>query len=135
VAPNGTVETLLEFAARAVHKDGAEYLTMGIVPLLILGEVDAQREPSWLVWARKWAKAHYTRFYNFRGLLEFKAKFRPTRWAPVVVAVRGPGFRLGHLRGIVRAFTGMPPEAAFGIGILRGIRLEIESTWRHLTKR
>lgn len=126
-APNGTVEFLLATAAEAVEQEGAEYLTLGIVPLIRQGAIGPSSEPAWLRFSRRWARAHYTRFYNFRGLLEFKAKFRPEGWAPVIVAVRGSTFKLAHLRAIVRAFTGVAPELALVGGILRSAGSELRS--------
>lgn len=130
-APNGTVELLLASAAEAVEKEGATYLTLGIVPLVVQGAAVQSSEPRWLGFSRRWARAHYTRFYNFRGLMEFKAKFRPEEWTPVVVAVKGTSFRLSHLRAIVRAFTGIAPEFALGSGILRSLAAELRTILSH----
>lgn len=126
-APNGTVELLLATAAEAIEQEGSLYITLGIVPLILQGATAPASEPGWLSFSRRWARAHYTRFYNFRGLLEFKAKFRPEGWSPVVVAVKGPSFRLIHLRSIVRAFTGIAPELALLGGILRSAATEFRS--------
>ena len=65
------------------------------------------------------------RFYNFRGLSEFKTKFHPEHWQPVVVIVKDHHFRLRHLRAIGRAFTRAAPELALASGIGRAARAEI----------
>lgn len=125
-APNGTVELMLYVAANHVRETGARYLTMGIVPLIAQGEWGIAPEPAWLGLMRRWAKAHYTRFYNFRGLYEFKAKFHPSAWQPVVVVVKDKQFRFTHLRAIAGAFTQTVPEFALAVGLGRGLRWELE---------
>ncbi len=119
-APNGTVELLLYHAARSVASDGAQYWTMGIVPL-VAQDLPGAADPLGLRLLRGWAKAHYTRFYNFRGLKEFKSKFRPDHWQPVVVMVKDRRFRLRHLRAIARAFTVGPPELAVAKGCWKAL--------------
>lgn len=122
-APNGTVELLMLEACRRLDREGADYLTMGIVPLFTGGLLGA--DPAWLRPLRSWAQAHYNRFYNFRGLFEFKNKFRPARWTPVRIIVRADQFRFAHLRGLAQAFTRMPPELAIAIGCYRAARTEL----------
>ena len=122
-APNGTVESLLAIAARTVSDEDSQFFTMGIIPLLTSEE--PKDEPRWLRPIRKWAQAHHTRFYNFRGLFEFKSKFRPTKWTPVLVIIEDRRFRLSHLRALVKAFTVIAPELAMVIGLGRAARTEI----------
>lgn len=124
-APNGTVELMLYEAASAVEAANSKFLTMGIVPLVRIGIEGDFEEPAWLRLIRRWAQAHYIRFYNFRGLSEFKAKFLPEVWAPVVVIVKARRFGLGHLRAIGRAFAQTSPEIAFIKGVLKAIRFEL----------
>ncbi|MBX3110376.1 MAG: DUF2156 domain-containing protein [Fimbriimonadaceae bacterium] len=123
-APNGTVELLLYHSAKAVAEAGALYFTMGIVPLVANG-AELDTDPTWLRLVRGWARAHYTRFYNFRGLAEFKGKFHPPHWQPVVVVIQGDRFRLKHLRAIGRAFTVGPPELAVAKGCAKALREEL----------
>lgn len=129
-APNGTVELLLYHAAKAAVAAHSTYFTMGIVPLLAPHHTEHSLEPVWLRFSRGWAKAHYTRFYNFRGLAEFKTKFHPAHWQPVYVIVKGGRFRFRHLRSIGGAFTGSLPEAALAVGLWRAIRHELYSAFR-----
>ncbi len=124
-APNGTVELMLYHAVESVAADGAEYVTMGIVPLVSSKEGESSGEPGWLKFLRGWARAHYLRFYNFRGLSEFKAKFHPAVWQPVVVIVKARRFKFWHLRAIGRAFTRTTPELALAKGIAKAVRVEI----------
>lgn len=122
-APNGTVESLLNLAAETVHSEGSSYLTMGIIPLLTIE--DPVSEPRWLKPIRSWAKAHHMRFYNFRGLFEFKNKFRPAHWTPVLVVIKDTRFKFSHLRSLVKAFTVIPPEFALFSGLLRALKTEL----------
>ncbi|MCC6687326.1 MAG: DUF2156 domain-containing protein [Fimbriimonadaceae bacterium] len=132
-APNGTVEALLNLAARTVAESGDKFFTMGIVPLLV-GQGVLHQDPRWLALLRAWAKAHYRRFYNFRGLMEFKSKFRPDRWTPVLVVVRGSRFRWRHLRAVARAFTKVEPEVALVQGIIRAGKKELHAAISRLKK-
>lgn len=125
MAPNGTIELLLYEAARAVSLVNASYFTMGIVPLVSGDNSSLSSEPRWLTFLRRWSKAHYTRFYNFRGLSEFKTKFHPVRWQPVVVIVKDRRFRVWHLRSIGGAFTRSLPEFAIVAGVLKAIATEL----------
>ncbi|MBS1707205.1 MAG: DUF2156 domain-containing protein [Armatimonadetes bacterium] len=131
-APNGTVEVMLYHAAQAVAHDGSDYLTMGIVPLVAPSGLGT--DPVWLRVVRGWARAHYTRFYNFRGLSEFKSKFHPTTWQPVVVVVEGDRFTWRHLRAVVRAFTVGPPEFALVGGLVKAVRAELHAFVRWLRR-
>lgn len=124
-APNGTVELMLSEAARAVARESCTYFSMGIVPLVDSASTRFTKEPLWLNLLKSWARAHYTRFYNFRGLSEFKAKFRPERQEPVVVAVKADRFRVRHLRAIGLAFTQEPPELALLKGIVKAAKTEL----------
>lgn len=133
-APNGTIELLLHFAAESVAKQDYRLFTMGIVPLLSHGSHPNAADPRWLRIARGWANAHYTRFYNFRGLNEFKTKFNPESWEPVVVIVKDRRFRLSHLRAIGRAFTQMNPEVALLKGVWKAMRAETAIFGRFLSR-
>lgn len=125
-APNGTVEMMLHQAALTSESSEGGFWTMGIVPLVESERLVASHEPFWLTVIKKWAKAHYIRFYNFRGLHEFKRKFRPESWQPVVVIVRDNKIKLSHLRSIAQAFTTIPPEVALLIGLLKSVKWEVQ---------
>ena len=57
-APNGTVELLLDAAARAMAASGAAYLTMGLVPLSERTWLPAHYNPLWLRLLLTWVRAH-----------------------------------------------------------------------------
>lgn len=105
-APNGTIELLMHEAAQTVAKEGAEYLTMGLVPFSAYGEMD--KNPIWLRALMGIARGLGSPLYNFRGLDEFKSKFNPDSWEPVYATVSGRRFGYGDLLAVSMAFTGEP---------------------------
>jgi len=70
-APNGTVELALYCALKKVADEGAEYVTMGIVPLSQHSEDAGASNPVWLRLLTRWVRSHGRRFYNFDGLDAF----------------------------------------------------------------
>jgi phosphatidylglycerol lysyltransferase len=123
-APNGTVESLMDFAIRAVANSGAEYVTMGIVPLSPHGDQATQGNPKWLQWLTRRVRSHGIRFYNFEGLDRFKSKFKPDDWEPIYVISKESHFSLTTLVAIAAAFTQGPPTLAVVKGLAKAIRQE-----------
>ena len=124
-APNGTVELLLDTAARAMAIDGAEYVTLGLSPLSRRGGVPQlpQSPPiHLLLW---WVRAHTRRFYNFEGLDSFKAKFQPEGWEPVYAIAQAQHIPLRVLYAIAGAFGGEPPPLFIGRALLRAAGQEL----------
>jgi len=109
-APNGTVELMIDAAARNLAMDGAEYLTMGLVPLSDPATVDPGN-PLWVRWLLAWVRAHGRRFYDFNGLAAFKAKFRPHSWEPIYAVANEPRVSPRTLYAIAAAFTRRSPLA------------------------
>ena len=126
-APNGSVELALDAAVRAVGDDGAEMVTMGIVPLSAHGESSSLHNPPWLRLISRWAKAHGRRFYNFEGLDRFKTKFHPTEWEPIRVISHEPQFSLSTLYAVGEAFAGEAPWKPLFKAIKSAGRKELES--------
>ena len=129
-APNGTVELLVDYAVRAVAADGAEYVTMGLVPLSSQGAT-AHEEPFWLRWLLGWVRAHGRRFYNFAGLETFKAKFKPDYWEPIYAISNERRFSFRTLYAVAAAFTRTSPVVA----VLKGLRKAIRQEFRWLRGR
>lgn len=106
-APNGAIELGLHHAVQAVADDGAELLTMGMVPLST--HASQAENPEWLRGLAGWARAHGRRFYNFDGLEAFKgssSRTRGSRFLPFRMR-RGLAFAhclrwSGRLRGCIR---------------------------------
>ncbi len=123
-APNGTVESLVDAMVDAVGRSGAEFVTMGIVPLSRhCGPTD---NPAWLNAVLAWARAHGRRFYNFDGLDDFKSKFHPDSWEPIYVISNEPKFSFRSLYAIAAAFSDGPPPWA----LLRAIAKAAWQEWR-----
>ena len=124
-APNGTVEILMDTAIRAVAASGAEYVTMGIVPLSLHALPNLGSNPNWLEILAKWVRAHGRRFYNFDGLDRFKSKFHPQEWEPIVVISKEPQFSVKTLLAIAAAFSDGSPTWAMSRAILKAARQEL----------
>jgi phosphatidylglycerol lysyltransferase len=105
-APNGTIELLLTEAVTAICESGASYVTLGLAPLA--RRTEAHDEPRWLRMTLNFAAAHGRRFYNFRGLESFKAKFHPETWEPVYAIADSPRFPVRALFAIGEAFLLKP---------------------------
>ena len=103
-SPNGTVELLMYEAANAIAADGAESLTMGLVPFSIHGAIN--ENPAWLRQVMELTRVVGKPLYSFTGLNEFKSKFNPEEWEPVYAAVAGRSFRPTDLLTVAQAFTG-----------------------------
>jgi phosphatidylglycerol lysyltransferase len=123
-APNGTVECLLDRMVDAIGESGAEYLTMGIVPLSSHGALSDN--PAWLNTLLAWARAHGRRFYNFDGLDAFKSKFHPDSWEPIYAISNEPKFSFRSLYAIAAAFSDGPPP----IALLRAVAKAAWQEWR-----
>ena len=124
-APNGTVELLLDAAIRAVAAEGAQYVTMGLVPLSDHGSRGPCRNPAWLRLLLAWVRAHGRRFYNFAGLETFKAKFHPQYWEPIYAISNEEQFSFGSLYAIASAFSEGSPISAVARGLVRAVRQEL----------
>ncbi|RYZ64249.1 MAG: DUF2156 domain-containing protein, partial [Proteobacteria bacterium] len=112
---------------------GADYVTMGLVPLSKLG--GAEENPFWLRTLLKWMRAHGRRFYNFGGLETFKAKFNPRSWEPIYAISNEPNFSPLVLYAVAGAFTKRPVWVAILVGLRRAARREWkESKSRFVTR-
>lgn len=125
-APNGTVELLMDTAIRTVAAEGAQYVTMGLVPLSQHGRLPGDENPAWLKVFLAWVRAHGRRFYNFDGLETFKAKFGPQSWEAIYAISHEHHFSPRTLYAISAAFTGQSPLLTVSHGLLKAVRQE----WR-----
>ena len=123
-APNGTIEALLDCMMRAVTDDGAQYVTMGLVPLRDGTTQLLGLNPRWLAALLAFVRIHGRRFYNFGGLERFKTKFRPSSWEPIYAISSEPTFTLGTLYAIAAAFTVQSPIRAVTLGVGRALASE-----------
>lgn len=123
-APNGTVESLVDYAVTALCESGAEYVTMGIVPLS--PRAPATDNPTWLNALLAWARAHGRRFYNFDGLDALKSKFHPEYWEPIYAISNESEFSMRSLYAVLAAFTDGPPP----LTLLRAVGKAAIQEWR-----
>lgn len=123
-APNGTVELLMDAAIRTVAAEGAQYVTMGLVPLSDHGRLPSEENPPWLKLVLAWTRAHGRRFYNFGGLEAFKAKFQPDAWEAIYAISNERQFSPRSLYAIAAAFTGTSPLMAVARGARKALRQE-----------
>jgi phosphatidylglycerol lysyltransferase len=136
-APNGTAESLVDAAFRAAAADGLEYFTLGLSPLSgIAGERSAGEAegPWWLSLGFRWLRLHGSRFYNFRGLEAFKAKFSPHAWEPIYAICNLPAFTPRVLLAIAAAFGGVPPFIFTARALAKAAKLELFWMLRALTR-
>ncbi len=105
-APNGAMEFLFVRLIEYFRDAGYQWFSLGMAPLS-----GFSASPAAPVWHRIGSTVfeHGERFYNFRGLRAFKAKYQPV-WRPRYMAVSGsPALALadttilisGGLRGVV----------------------------------
>jgi phosphatidylglycerol lysyltransferase len=130
-APNGTAALLVNAAMSSAAMHGSTYVTLGLSPLSTRA-VQPTPNPLWLRWLIGWLRAHGKRFYNFKGLESFKAKFVPERWDPIVAISNLPGHSFGTLYAIADAFGGdRSPERLIG----RALRDAIVDEVRNIRRR
>lgn len=132
-APNGTIELLLDTAARAMAEKGAEYVTLGLSPLSRHAGIAQLPQSPLVLLLLWWVRAHTRRFYNFEGLDTFKAKFQPEGWEPVYAITRAPHVPLRALYAIAGAFGGEPPPLFIGRALVRAAGQELR--WAGATVR
>jgi phosphatidylglycerol lysyltransferase len=124
-APNGTMELLLHEVTRRVDALGAGLITLGLAPLAHRGAPRVDRAPGWLTAIFGFLRGHAQRFYNFRGLEAFKAKFGAAQWSPVY-CVLSPGSHLGRaMLAITAAFAGEPLRQFLPRALMRGLTNEL----------
>ena len=125
-APNGTAELLIDVAMQAVASSGATYGTLGLSPLSERGATEL-RQPLWLRLLLRWLRLHGSRFYNFRGLDAFKAKFNPEVWEPIYAIAEGKNFPPRALYAIAGAFSGGAPIRLVVRALTRAALEEVSS--------
>ena len=124
-AVNGTVELLIDAAVRRLAADGARLVTLGLAPLADpgtqagAGEDAAQADA--LQGLLSALRSRAARFYDFKGLEDFKRKFRPERWEDVYLLSREPRTSVRTLYAVGAAFCGGPPAGAIVGRLLRAM--------------
>lgn len=124
-APNGVSELLIDAAMRHFANDDRSRVTLGLVALASAAENGIRANPFWLRTIMRFARLHANRFYNFRGLEQFRLKMSPCRWEPVYAISTERRFSLGTLYSLGAAFAGIAPWRAVGIGVAQALRYEL----------
>jgi len=124
-APNGVSELLIDAAMRRFAEDGCAYVTLGLVALSSQADGASAINPWWLRLMMTFARAHATRFYNFRGLERFRLKMSPDCWETIYAISNERSFSLRTLYAMGEAFSGISPWHALGLGVLRAVGHEV----------
>lgn len=123
-APNGVGELLIDAAMRRFAALGKTYTTLGLVALSSRAANASAINPWWLRIMMTFARAHATRFYNFRGLERFRIKMMPSHWETIYAISNERSFSLRTLYAMGAAFSGISPWRALGLGLARAMRQE-----------
>lgn len=126
IAPNGTVELMIDAAMRALAEDGCDYATLGLSPLSVRARIEPFDNPLWLRILLTWMRKHAQRFYNFDGLDAFKAKLQPERWEPVFAIYNRPRISPRMIYAIASVFSGNRPIRLVLGGLWRAVLTEIK---------
>lgn len=125
-APNGVSELLIDAAMQQFAHENRSYVTLGLVALATAVQNEMCLNPLWLRGMMSFARAHANRFYNFRGLENFRVKMLPNRWEPVYAISNERSFSLATLYNVGAAFSGISPWLAIGIGLAKAVRREVQ---------
>jgi len=133
-APNGTVESMMDAAFRAIAEENCEYITLGLSPLSRRAKIEPFDNPMWLKFLLAWMRKHGQRFYNFEGLDRFKSKLMPEFWEPVFAISNEPQFSGRTLYAIALAFTENHPFRVLGVGLKKAVIAEMKNLRRWLVR-
>lgn len=129
-APNGTSELLIHTAMCQFARENRSYVTLGLVALAHMADNRLRRNPLWLRTLMQFARAHANRFYNFRGLEQFRLKLVPNKWETVYAISNEKSFSMRTLYSVGGAFSEIPPWLAIGMGVAKAIQREIRNVSR-----
>ena len=106
-APNGSSELLIDAAMRRFAQQGCRYSTLGLVALAHAADEEIRKNPAWLRALMYFARAHANRFYNFRGLEQFRVKMRPQRWETLYAISNESRFSIRTIYAVGAAFSAL----------------------------
>ncbi|MGB9640269.1 MAG: phosphatidylglycerol lysyltransferase domain-containing protein [Anaerolineales bacterium] len=101
-APNGTMEFLFISLFEWAREQHYETFSLGLSALAGIGETADSPIPEKLL---RRIYEHLTRFYNFKGLHEFKEKFHP-HWEPRYLVYPGVANLVEVISALIRADSG-----------------------------
>ncbi|HTU43552.1 MAG TPA: DUF2156 domain-containing protein [Bryobacteraceae bacterium] len=129
-APNGVSELLINAAMRLFASENCSYITLGLVALATAARREMHLNPIWLRAAMNFARAHANRFYNFRGLEQFRLKMLPDRWETIYAISNERSFSPRTLYSMGASFSSISPWLAIGIGLAKAIQRELLVAFR-----
>ncbi len=118
-AVRGTSELLIDRAMSLAVENGILQTTLGLAPFSRNAGLSYRKNP---VWIRKIFSALYHGMgwlYNFSGLDNFKAKFKPEFWEPVYLIVNRPRVTPSIFYDVAGAFCRMSPVKFLALGLVR----------------
>jgi phosphatidylglycerol lysyltransferase len=101
-SPNGTMEFLFVALFEWAREHHYETFSLGLSALAGIGETPNSPIPEKIL---RLMYEHLTRFYNFKGLHEFKEKFHPN-WEPRYLVYPGVENLLEVITALIRADSG-----------------------------
>lgn len=99
-APSNSNDYVLLVFIDLLRAQSVQKLNLGLCPLAGLDQKTDDQQRSLITSALKFVFANGDRFYSFRGLYKFKAKYEPT-WRPRYVAYKG------GVSGFTKAMTAL----------------------------
>jgi phosphatidylglycerol lysyltransferase len=129
-APNGASELLIDSAMRIFAREGRTFATLGLVALASRVWDEIAANPAWMRLMMTMARAHTNRFYNFRGLEQFRMKMAPREWEPIYAISNENRFSITSLYAVGEAFAGIAPWRAVCMGVLRAVVQEVRNARR-----
>ena len=133
-APNGTAESLVDAAIRAIALHGCRYATLGLSPLK---GTDQSRygQPQWAAKTFALSRYLFNSFFNFAGLAAFKAKFRPDGWEEVYltgIPRATPLMLLSVLAAFARSRPAHFASATLWRLVYRSVRVTAPVYWQRM---
>lgn len=124
-APNGTNELLLDAAMQNLVHQKASFVSLGLSPLSHHIDITQAEQSLAIRFLLTWVRAHGNRFYNFKGLDAFKAKFIPDGWEPIYAITNEKKISMRTLYAIAGAFSGSSPLLFLARGAVRALYQEL----------
>lgn len=103
-APKGVSELLFYEAINYLKTVDCQMVTLGPALLSNLQPTDNPRYRQFNTWLRLFFKKVST-FYNFKGIYNFKARFKPSHWEDVYICFYPPRLKRSMFLDIIKAFS------------------------------
>lgn len=101
-APTGVMEFLVTEAFTLLKAEGVSYASLGLAPLANL-EQSTGDEQKFVLRGLELIYEHLNRFYHFKPLYKYKAKYNPSTWQSRYLAYYPPYFNFKIAHAILKA--------------------------------